>query len=253
MNSGDLLTLVASAVCAVLTMTALWRARRGKDYPLRELPALRAVDDALGRAAEMGRPILFTTGYGGDIQRPTTIAALGVFANIAERAATYDCTIIFPSSDPLIMAAAQEVGRESYTRAGYPDRFHPDEFTYVGSSQFGYAAAVEGEIGRRRPASIFLLGTFEAEALILAEAGSWTGAMQIAGTDSTIQLSFFLISCDYTLIGEEVFAAAGYLTRNPSTLASIWSQDILKLLVALFLGAALVSAAIAPQAGWWRP
>jgi hypothetical protein len=89
-----------------------------------------------------------------------------------------------------------------------------------------------------------LLGTFEGEALILAEAAHQSGAVTISGTDSTIQLSFFLVACDYTLIGEELFAASSMVSRDPRATASIWAQDWLKYvtIAALIVGAVSVWA-----------
>jgi len=219
---------------------------------MREIAGLKAVEEAVGRATEMARPVLYTPGWGGDIQRPTTIASLNILSHIAEKTAQYDCRLVFPTHDPVIMAVAQEVVRESYARAGQGDRFSEDDICYVSSSQFGYAAAVEGMITRLKPASIFLLGTFEAESLILAEVGNTVGAIQIAGTDSTIQLAFFIVACDYTLIGEEVFAASGYLSQDASILASVRAQDVLKILIAIFLVGAILWATIDPTSGWWR-
>jgi hypothetical protein len=149
------------------------------------------------------------------------------------------------------MSVAQEVVKESYAQSGHSDRLRLDDIQYVTSSQFGYAAAVEGMISRLKPASIFLLGTFEAESLILAETGNIEGAIQIAGTDSTIQLSFFIVACDYTLIGEELFAASGYLSGDPSILASVRAQDILKVLLVVALFIAMIWVSINPDSSWW--
>ncbi len=214
---------------------------------MRPIQGLQAVEDAIGRATEMARPLLFTPGWGGDIQRPTTIAALNILSHVAEKTSRYDCRLLFPTHDPVIMSVAQEVGREAYIRTGHSDRFQADDFAYVSSSQFGYAAAVEGMIARENPASVFLLGTFEAESLILAEVGNASGAIQIAGTDSTIQLAFFIVACDYTLIGEELFAASAYLSQDPAILASVRAQDIMKVLIVIAILTLLI---IASTVGW---
>lgn len=219
---------------------------------MREIAGLAAVEDAVGRSTEMARPILYTPGWGGDIQRPTTIASLNILSHVAEKAAQYDCRLIFPTHDPVIMTVAQEVMRESYARAGFPDRYSEDNAFYVSSSQFGYAAAVEGLISRTKPASVFLLGTFEAESLILAETANINKSIQIAGTDSTIQLAFFIVACDYVLIGEELFAASGYLSGDSSIIASVRAQDILKVIIVLLLIAAVVWASFDPDSTWWR-
>ncbi len=250
-------TLIAAAVSiAVVLYTTYHRASLEK-FRVREISGLKAIEEAIGRATEMARPVLYTPGWGGDIQRPTTIASMNILSYVAESTAQHDCLLVYPTHDPVIMAVAQEVVRESYAGAGFPDRFRPENISYVTSSQFGYAAAVDGMITRLQPASIFLLGTFEAESLILAETGNSVGAIQIAGTDSTIQLAFFIVACDYTLIGEELFAASGYLSQDPSILASVRAQDILKLLIAVLLVTAVIWNTIAVSIGaetsaWWR-
>jgi hypothetical protein len=107
-------------------------------------------------------------------------------------------------------------------------------------------------ISRMKPASVFLLGTFEAESLIMAETANSVGAIQIAGTDSTIQLAFFIVACDYTLIGEELFAASGYLSGDQAILASVRAQDILKIVIAAILIAATIWVTIDPLSTWWK-
>jgi len=250
-DPATLPTLIVSIISIIIVLYSIYSVRSGREFKVREIPGLKAVEEAVGRATEMGKPIVYTPGYGGDIQRPTTIASLNILSSVAEKTAEYDCRLIYPTHDPVIMAVAQEVVKEGYIKAGYPDRFNPDDIFYISSSQFGYAAAVDGIMSRSRPASVFLLGTFEAESLIMAETGNSIGAIQIAGTDSTIQLAFFIVACDYTLIGEELFAASGYLSDNPSILSSVKAQDILKVLIALFVIVAVVWATIDSSSGWW--
>ncbi len=255
-NPNTIATLVASLISIAIVLFTTFYRRGGASFKVREIAGLRAVEDAIGRATEMARPVLYTPGWGGDIQRPTTIASMNILSHIAEKTADYDCRLVYPTHDPVIMAVAQEVVKESYARVGFPDRYRSEDVAYVSSSQFGYAAAVDGLITRLRPASIFLLGTFEAESLILAETGNSINAIQIAGTDSTIQLSFFIVACDYTLIGEEVFAASGYLSGDRSILASVKAQDIMKVLIALFIVVAVVWSTVQaisdiPLSEWW--
>jgi hypothetical protein len=150
---------------------------------------------------------------------------------VVEKVAEYNTPLIFPNNDPVVMAVAQEVAYESYTRAGHPDNFNPDNIFFVTDSQFGYAAAVDGIMLRQNPATNLFFGTFEAESLILAETGNSIGAIQIAGTDSSIQMSFFVVACDYVLIGEELFAASGYLAQDPQVLGSLKGSDYAKLIL----------------------
>ncbi len=246
------LTLIAAILSIAIVLYTTFYKSKDKKIKIREIAGLRAVEEAIGRATEMARPLLYTPGWGGDIQRPTTIASLNILSYVAQKTAQYDCDLIFPTHDPVIMAVAQEVMKEAYANAGFPDRYREDNAFYVSSSQFGYAASVEGLISRRKPASVFLLGTFEAESLILAETGNINKAIQIAGTDSTIQLSFFIVACDYVLIGEELFAASGYLSGDRSILASVKAQDILKVLIAIYILIAVLWVTIDPSSAWWK-
>lgn len=255
-NTDRIDIFIISIISILIVLYTTYFQKDNKPFKIRKINGLKAVEDAIGRATEMARPLLYTPGWGGDIQRPTTIASMNILSFVAEKTAQYDCDLVFPTHDPVIMSVAQEVVKESYSRAGYPDRYKENNISYVSSSQFGYAAAVDGIISRTKPASIFLLGTFEAESLILAETGNSINAIQIAGTDSTIQLSFFIVACDYTLIGEELFAASGYLSGNKSILASVQGQDIMKILIALCIIFAIIWATVEslmgiPLSNWW--
>ena len=237
--------LLGVVVCCAFILGFVLYARKGKRFYVRPISGLQAVDNAIGRATEMGKPILYSSGLG-KMDRVATMASMNILASVAEKTAEYNTPLIFPNYDPVVMATAQEVVFEAYSKAGHPEAFNPDNIFFVTQSQFGYAAAVNGIMTRQLPATNLFFGTFEAEALILAETGNSVGALQIAGTDSTIQLSFFIVACDYTLIGEELFVASGYLTKDPQILGSIKGQDFLKALVVLLI----LIGGIAGILGW---
>jgi len=233
--------LVTALVIIAIVIVTIHIARR-KDMYIRPIAGLRAVDDAIGRATEMGRPILFVAGLTG-VGDIATIAAMLILGHLARRTAAYETPILVPCNDPLVMALQREIVHEAYLEAGKPEAYNPDNIFYVTDSQFGYVAAVDGIMMRQRPAANFYMGFFYAESLILAETGAATGAIQIAGTDADTQLPFFITSCDYTLMGEELYAAGAYLSRDPVLLAQLKGQDIGKLLIGIMLviGTLLVS------------
>jgi hypothetical protein len=116
---------------------------------------------------------------------------------------------------------------------------------YLSDDQFAFTAGVNGIMLRERPASCIYQGCFYSESLILAETGYVSGAIQVAGTANVAQLPFFVAACDFTLIGEEFFAASAYLSRDPSVVASIEASDWLKMiyLIVILVGVALATAA----------
>jgi hypothetical protein len=94
---------------------------------------------------------------------------------------------------------------------------------------------------REKPAANVYMGMFYAESLLLAETGFLHGAIQVAGTARFEQIPFFVVACDYTIMGEEYFAVTAYLTREPSLLGSIRAGDVVKYaaLVLIVIGTAL--------------
>ena len=76
------------------------------------------------------------------------------------------------------------------------------------------------------------------------ETGASTGAIQIAGTDSDHQLPFFVTTCDYTLIGEELYAASAYLSREPVQVGTLLGQDVGKLAVLSLIALGSIAATL---------
>ena len=208
------------------------RARSGDPLQIRKIAGLEAVDEAVGRATEMGQPILFIPGIQ-DMNEIQTIAGITVLSRVAQVAAEYDAKVEVPTSRSLVMTAARETVQASFLTAGRPESYNQDLIYYVTDEQFGYVAYVQGMMVREKPAACFYMGAFFAESLILAETGNTIGAIQVAGTAMPAQLPFFVAACDYTLIGEEFFAASAYLSGEPDQLGSLKGQDIGKVIVVI--------------------
>jgi hypothetical protein len=222
------------------TVALIFVARKGRSLYVRPIAGIDAVDDAIGRATEMGKPILFVPGLG-EASRVATIAAFTILARVAKKVAEYQTRIIVPNYDPVVMTICQEVVREAYTSAGRPEAFDPKDVYFVTQDQFPYTASVNGTMLREKPATNFYMGMFYAESLILAETGFITGSIQIAGTDQLIQIPFFVVACDYTLMGEELYAASAYLSQDPQQLGTLKAQDWGKLAaVILMIAGAIV-------------
>ena len=245
-NNAKLNNLVMGIIFSALILISIRMARHRELY-IRRIAGLEALDEALGRATEMGKAVLFIHGLR-DMSQISTIAAVNILGRVARRTAEYDTLLRVANTDPVVMSVSQETVKESYLEAGRPDAFNPDNIFVAGTDQFSYAAAVEGMMVRERPAAHIMMGYFYAESLLLAETGATTGAIQIAGTDAFTQLPFFVTTCDYTLMGEELYAASAYLSREPKLLGSLKGQDVGKgiLIITIVLGTLLASVGI-PQ------
>ncbi|PKL45790.1 MAG: hypothetical protein CVV41_01960 [Candidatus Riflebacteria bacterium HGW-Riflebacteria-1] len=239
----------ANVLVVILTLMAFvsyytFHAQRGKELFIRRISGLSALEDAVGRATEMGRGVLYIPGIM-DMDDIQTIAGVTIMGHVAKKTAEYDTPLFAPMTRSFVMSVAQEIVKQSYLEKGRPDAYRPDRINYLTDDQFGYVAGVGGIMMREKPAACFYLGTFYAESLILAETGNAVGAIQIAGTAEPSQIPFFVAACDYTLIGEELFAASAYLSKNPKEVGSLKGQDMIKLLIiaVMVIGTLLVTIA----------
>jgi len=242
--------LVALIIVCGLIVVAILLSRHGVPFRIRRLAALDAVDEAVGRATEMGRPVLFVPGIQ-DMNDVQTVAGITVLGPVARTAAEYDARLEVPTSRSLVMVAARETVQAAHFSAGRPETYNEGAITYITDEQFAYVSAVVGKMVREKPAACFYMGAFYAESLLFAENGNSIGAIQIAGTAEPSQLPFFVAACDYTLIGEEFFAASAYLSGERDQLGSIKGQDFVKVVVAalVVLGVILHTChALAPEA-----
>ncbi|HKT34885.1 MAG TPA: DUF6754 domain-containing protein [Nitrospira sp.] len=249
-NWNQLNNLILALGFGALVFYMIRHAKRNNIF-LRRIPGLDAVDEAIGRATELGKPILYLTGAH-DMSDPSTIAAAVILGRVAKRTAAYETELMVPHRDPITMAVCQEITKQAYLEAGKPDLFKEDANFFITSDQFSYTAAVDGIMLRKKPAANFFMGSYFAESLLLTETGASTGAIQIAGTDSDHQLPFFVTTCDYTLIGEELYAASAYLSKEPVQIGTLRGQDIGKAIIlsVLLIGTLLATFGIATGSSW---
>jgi hypothetical protein len=222
MQKINLLIITIVVAGAILVYTEM--GTRGREFYIRKIAGIEAIDEAVGRATEMGKPILFVPGNQ-DMDNVQTVAGLTILSSIAKKVAEYETTLTVPVSRSIVMSAGRETVKAAYQAAGRPDLYNDSIVYYVTDEQFGYVAALDGYMVREKPATCFYLGAFFAESLILAETGNSVGAIQIAGTAQPTQLPFFVAACDYTLIGEELFAASAYLSKDARMMGSLKGQD----------------------------
>ena len=226
-HTGKTMVFIFIILFAVFANLFISWARRGKHFYLRPIAGIVHLDEALGRATEMGRPILYVLGLTG-IGDIATLAGLTILGRVAKKAAEFQTRIIVPCVNPIVLIVAQETVKSACLDAGHPELYSESDVFYAAGSQFSYAAAVAGLMVRYKTAANFYMGMFFAESLILTETGSMTGAIQIAGTDAVTQIPFFITTCDYTLIGEELYAASAYLSQDPLQVGTLKAQDTLK-------------------------
>ncbi|RKZ34958.1 hypothetical protein DRQ33_00970, partial [bacterium] len=246
-NWNKIVVFLSMLVLVGVALYFIYHAKKGKKFYIRPIAGIVHIEEALGRATEMGKPIIYVTGLG-YISELATLASITILGRVAKKAAEYQSKLLVPCYDPIVMIVAQETVRNAYMDEGRPDLYDEENIYYIAAQQFAYAAAVAGLMIREQSAANFFIGKFFAESLILAETGASVGAIQVAGTDDMTQLPFFITACDYTIIGEELYAASAYMSKDPMQQGSIKAQDFIKVLemIIIVLGTAAATGGL-----WW--
>ena len=217
------------------------QAKKGSKIKARTFPAVAAIPEAVGRAAEMGKPIYYSTGQGqatlnNQLNGPQTLAGISILGYTTRLCVKSGVKLTYFTDIADSLPLVEETMRTAYLAEGKPEEFDPTVSINFQNDQSPYLTASLGWIQRERPASSIMMGGFYYEAVVLGEAGNTIGAMQIGGTANTHQLPFFVATCDYTLIMEELYAASAEISGNPDVLGSLKGEDYLKFLILGILG-----------------
>lgn len=245
MNPGTIFVFCTLLVFGGLVIGVLLATQKGKMRPkIRRIPALDSIEEAVGRATEMGRPVHFTTGYGEitTSTAPQTFASFAVLEHVVGLTAKYNTQLIVSIKSAESFPLTQELVRQAYLAAGKPDMFKEDTVRFISTAQFAWAAGVLGIFNREKVAANIMIGYFMAESLLFAEGGAQVGAIQVAGTGNLAQTAFFVAACDYTLIGEELYAGGAYLSQDLKQIGSLGGQDYVKLVTMAFIIAGTILA-----------
>jgi len=226
-------SLIVLLLVLVLFYAAYSMSKSGRPPKMRRLIAIDAIEEAVGRAAEMGKPVHYTPGISGSLsswQGPQMVASISILGYVGELCARYDVPLIINMAQADAIPLMEETLRLSYLKEGKPERFDPKMIRYQ-PSQSTMVTAILGTFQRERPAANMMIGGLYYESVVIGEAANFIGAMQIGGTANTHQLPFIVATCDYVLIGEELYAAAAYISKEPMQVASIASEDWIKFIL----------------------
>jgi hypothetical protein len=215
---------------------------------IRRLPALDAIDEVVGRAVEMGRPVHFTSGYPGSTlygeYAMQTIAGLTILSNLAHSTAKIGARLLVSVGPPEQIIAATEIVRGSYIAEGKQENFREEDIIFQGNTQRSYMMGVLDTMRSEKIAGNIMVGSFMAESLMFLFNAADIGALQIGGTANTHQLPFFAASADYVLIGEDIFAAGAYLSGDRTMTGSLAGEDWGKYFTLILIIASVISAMI---------
>jgi len=234
---ADLLFLGLIFVAVYLLMKSAWIPS------IRRIVAFEAIEEAIGRAEETGRPVHLTPGTGSlnaMESGPGLIAGLAIIGYAAGVCVKLDTPFLLSIGSSDAIALVDHLMKQAFELEGKPEAYDPRLVNYFpGRDTIGHSLAftnsVQGLIAREKPAANIMVGPFYGEQIALCEIAARQGAIQICGTQSITQMSVFAAISDYVVIGEEIFAAGAYVSKDPVQLKTMAVEDYSKFLAAILI------------------
>ena len=229
-----------------LVFTVYYLASKKVSY-IRRVPAIDAIEEGIGRATELGKPVIASCGMSPSGIDASTVAGLSMLSYIAKLCARNDLKLLAPMGGSeesyTTMELARDLVETQYKLEGKGESFNLDDMPFLSGRQFAWASAYCGMMLREKPATNIMVGVQYASAVYISEVGHEVGAMVVSGTTYLSNIACLAASSDYVMIGEEMLAAGAYLSRDPGQLATIRTQDIMKIVLIgiLALGVIMLS------------
>ena len=240
-NAGLISDTVIKVAILLLSLWGLLyfsaRVRRGKRPTVRPLPPFESIPPELGRAAEAGEALHLGLGSGaiGGSSTLTSLAGLQLLEGISDAAAAYGTPPIVTVGDPTLLPLAQDALRRACINRGVPHRFDPSSVRFVSPTPSVYALGASDIVAHDRVMGNVLAGAFDEEVTLLAHRGEGSNLLQMAAADRLRALGALYPSDALLASGEELYAGGSILIDSPHLLASLMTQDMLRVLIAVVI------------------
>lgn len=218
--------------------------KKGKIPQLRSIVGFEAIKDLIGRATELGGVVHFTPGLRGALsgeRAMDTVVGLSVLNYIARMAYRNEvhviCSVAQPENTAIGLAILEQAKIASGAEEARPD------VRYFGSG-FATTTGILHTLAEENVAANIMIGSYGADAIIMAESAQKLGIMQIGGCATPGNLPFLMAICDYYLLGDEIYAAAALSTGSVEDIGILAASDIAKLIAAILLTLGMISATV---------
>jgi hypothetical protein len=247
MNSAriDVAALAMLAIFFPFFVLFTLRAQHGYRFALRPIRAYEEIEQLASQAAESGQALHISLGRGqiGSEATPEALMGLVVFQYVCRSAAQYDQAVLASLGDPTLLGVAQGMLQRARQEAGFPEHYTGRQISFYGPDPFAYAAGARAEVAQREHLANLVVGHWGAEGLWLGEASRQEGVRQLGGTSDPATSALLYASLEQAVVGEDLFAAGGYLGRL-AHVGSLAAQDLVRILVMLSIIAGVILASL---------
>lgn len=234
LETGKISQVIFLLATIIIYRYLLWLNKEKGFVPkIRKIAALDAIEEGVGRAAEMGRPVHVSPGTPGATEsiEANTVAGLAITSYVSRLCARNGVPCIATTSRPELLPVLQDIVKESYKAEGVEQAYLDENVRFLSDNSNAYATGVQGIIEREECAANIIVGKLYGTAFMLfGRATMARKTMQIGGTAFYLVVPHLVVTCDYVIMGEEVFVAEAYLNQDPKQLIGVFGQDIFKII-----------------------
>ncbi|MCY3976700.1 MAG: hypothetical protein OXG23_01250 [Chloroflexi bacterium] len=221
----------------VLVYTArFFHARPGRRRRQRQIAGFEQIPQWTTQSIESNRPLHLGFGgaaVGGD-NTPTALAGAEFFHQVIERSNASDASPLITMSAPATIPLGQATLRRAWHKGDTLSRARwipPD---------LAYAGAVTASMAIDEPTAHIMAGRFGAELALMLDSASRHGQPSLAVSDRLDGQAVAYAMADHVLIGEELYAAAGYVAEDAPARADAAVLDVWRVLILLGAAALLL-------------
>ena len=236
--------LFVAMTMALVYSVRFFLGRRQRRVAQRHIAGFERLPVWVGQSLEANRPLHLALG-GSEIGQSSTVTALAgaeFFYQISLASRSADVMPIVSTAS----AAAIPLGQDTLRRARQFDHQAAAVHWFPqGQRSVAYAAAVTSLLEGDDPTAHVLAGSFGLELALILENANARGQGSLAVSDQLEGQAVAYAMADETLIGEELFAAAGYVSAAAADQADAVAMDVWRSL--LIVGLSLLMLLNATQ------
>jgi hypothetical protein len=225
-------------------------------------PTARWSATDLGRLAEVGRAMALAAESGADaavslagagvarassaVDRFQTLGALPLLGYVAEAAARAGVPLQVTTNDPVAAIFAEATLAGAHRRTATPERASASTVEYIGEGRA--VAAASALAGATTHGLAVVAGGLAEEGLLLLDGVLGDAEWSFAGTASAGQAAGPLLNGDGSLIGPQLFQAAGEISASSHARASVLAANrLIWTVIGVLLPGSVVAWAGGPQ------
>lgn len=253
-GSSSMRLNAASTVAILLVLLVLLSlvARPGARWTGSGLGGLQRVGRVMALAAESGADATFSLGSAGvgraasAGERLQTLAALPLLGHVADAAARAGVPLRVTTNDPVAGLLAQATLSGAHSRTATPERASAVAVVYVGEGRPASAAFALATAQAHGVAGV--AGGLAEDSLLVLDGVLGDAEWSLAATASASQAAGPLLDGDGSLLGPELFQAAGELSATGHARTAVLAANrLIWGTIGLLLAGSLVTWAGGPQ------